>query len=175
MVILFMMAQSNDDLERDSQSNRGSPDKTDPMSEIPPSEMWILMRIQHVDGSPLPAEMVDKRHMIAFSNQYAGEQPHDVERLAPTEICYTYKENVVLAIVAGKLTSAVTWDEVPIIVSCTIISNQKVESIVRMREIARMARARIPQSKEGVLKKNELIQETSPSSVVVSNPQVIQK
>ena len=35
-----------------------------------------------------------------------------------------------------------------------------------MREMARMARARIPQSKEGVLEKNELIQETSPSSVV---------
>ena len=50
-----MMAQSNDDFEWDSQPDRGSPDKTDPISEIPPSEMWILMRIQHVGGSPLPA------------------------------------------------------------------------------------------------------------------------
>ena len=152
-----MMAQSNDDFEWDSQSDGGSPDKTDPMSEIPPSEMQILMRIQHVDGSPLPVEMVEKKCMIAFSNQCTGGQPHDVEKLAPTEICYTYKENVVLAIVAGRLKSAVTWDEVPIIVSCTIISNQKVESIVRMREMARMSRTRIPQSKEGVLEKNELI------------------
>ena len=99
----------------DSQSDRGSPDKTDTMSEIPPSEMWILMRIQHVNGSPLPAEMVDKRHMITFRNQYADEQPYDVEKLAPTEICYTYKENLVLAIVAGRLVSVVAWDEVPFI------------------------------------------------------------
>ena len=136
------------------------------MSEIPPSEMWILMRIQHINGSPLPAEMVDKRCMIAFSNQYAGEQPHNVEKLAPTKICYTYKENVVLAIAAGRLMSTVTWNEVPIIVSCTIVSNQKVESIVRMREKARMARTRIPQSREGILEKNELVQDTSPGSVV---------
>ena len=36
------------------------------------------MRIQNVDGSPVPADLVDRSHLIAFSNQYAGEQPHDV-------------------------------------------------------------------------------------------------
>ena len=97
------MAQTSEDLERDSQSDRGTPDETDHMADIPPSEMQILMRIQHIDGSPLPTKMIDKKCMIAFSNQYAGEQPHNVEILAPTEICYTYKENVILAIVAGRL------------------------------------------------------------------------
>ena len=146
--------------------NRGSPDKIDPVSEVPPTGIWILMRIQHIDGSPLPAKMIDKKHMIAFSNQYTGEQPHNVEILALTEICYTFKENVVLAIVAGRLMSAVTWDEVPIIVSCTIASNQKVESIVRMREKARMAKTRIPWGKKEALEDNEPIQEIPPSLVV---------
>ena len=71
-----------------------------------------------------------------------------------------------LAIVAGRLMSAVTWDEVPIIVSCTLALHEKVESIVRMREKARITRTKIPQDKEGTLEKNESIQEISPSSIV---------
>ena len=90
-----------------------------------------------------------------------------LKKLAPTKISYTYKENVVLAIVSGRLMNAVTWDEVPIIVSCTIISHQKAECIVIMREMAnaKCVRARKSQDNEGSQEKNELVQETSLSSV----------
>ena len=103
--------------------------------------------------------------MIAFSNQYADEQPHNVEILALTEICYAYKENVILVIVAGRLMSAIVWDGVPIIVSCTIASIQKVELIVRMREKARKVRIKESQEIEGTLESNESIQEINPSLV----------
>ena len=62
-----------------------SPARNDPTLEIPPSEMWILMRIQHKDGSPLPTQMVVKRQIIAFSKQYFGEQPHDVKKVGTNQ------------------------------------------------------------------------------------------
>ena len=120
------MAQSSEDCEQDTQLDRGFPDETEYnlIADILPSEMQILMIIEHVDSCPLPAEMVqawDKKHLIDFSNQYAGEQPYDVEKLALTKICYTYGENVGLSLVVGRLMSAATWDDIHIIVGCTII------------------------------------------------------
>ena len=88
------------------------------------------MRIQHVDGGPLPTELLDRRHLFAFSKQYTGEQPYEVKILAPAEVCYIYRDYVVLALVAGRLMSTATWNKVPVIMGCTIIPCQRVEDIV---------------------------------------------
>ena len=57
-------------------------------------------------------------------------------------VCYTLRDNVVPALVAGRLISAATWNEIPTIVGCTIIPRQGIEHIVRMREEARVHWAR---------------------------------
>ena len=84
------MAQSSEDHEQDSQVDRGFPDEMeyDSISDIPPSDMQIVMRIQHVNGSPLPTKMLDKQHLFDFSHQYADEQPFNVKKLAPKNVLY---------------------------------------------------------------------------------------
>ena len=56
-----------------------------------------------------------------FCVQYVGEQPYHVELLSPYEASISYREGVVIAVVAGRLMNAAVWNEIPLVVSCTLV------------------------------------------------------
>ena len=65
--------------------------------------------------------------------QYAGEQPYNIEILSPYEACVSYKEGVVIAVVAGKLMNAAVCNEIPLVVSCTLVPKERMNAIVKVR------------------------------------------
>ena len=66
-----------------------------------------------------------------------GEQPYHIELLSSYEACISYREGVVIAVVAGRLMNATAWNEIPLVVSCTLVPKERMSAIVKARENVR--------------------------------------
>ena len=124
------------------QSERGfAQEETDynSVSDVPISTIKVLMRIEKVNGDPLPASLMNPQQLNVFCVQYAGEQPYHIELLSSYEACISYREGVVIAVVAGRLMNATAWNEIPLVVSCTPVPKERMSVIVKAHENIRGA------------------------------------
>ena len=89
--------------EGGSATERLAPEETEYNSvlDVPISTMKVLMRIEKVNGNPLPESLMNPQQLNIFCVQYVGEQPYHIELLSPYEACVSYREVVVIAVVAG--------------------------------------------------------------------------
>ena len=135
------MASNETSFEEGSATERVVPEETDKnsVSDVPISMIKILMRIEKVNGDPLPESLMNPQQLNVFCVQYAGEQPYHIELLSSYEACVSYKEGVVIAVVAGRLMNATAWNEIPLVVSCTLVPKEKMSAIVQARERVRGA------------------------------------
>ena len=115
------------------------------------------MRIQKVNGDPLPESLMNPQQLNVFCVQYVGEQPYHVELLSPYEVSISYSEGVVIAVVAGRLMNAAIWDEIPLVVSCTLVPRERMSAIVKARENVKGA------WKGNMRREDELSEEEIPS------------
>ena len=107
--------------------------------EVPPSTLVLLVRIERMDGTSIPETLMVSRQMNAFCVQYSGEEPYHMEFLNRYEVCFQFKEGTPISVIAGRLMNASVWQDQTIVVSCTIVPHNRVDSIVRAREGVRGA------------------------------------
>ena len=115
------------EIEEESALERVAQDETEYNSvpDAPISTIKVLMRIEKV---------MNPQQLNVFCAQYAGEQPYHVELLTPYEASISYWEGVVIAVVAGRLMNAAIWNEIPLVVSCTLVPRERMDAIVKARE-----------------------------------------
>ena len=104
------------------QPQKGLPKKkliTIQFQKSPISVLKVLMRIEKVNGDPLPESLMNPQQLNIFCVQYVREQPYHIELLSSYEACISYREGVVIAVVAARLMNATAWNEIPLVVSCT--------------------------------------------------------
>ena len=119
-----------------SATERVAQEETDynSVSDVPILVLKILMRIKKVNGEPLPESLMNLQQLNIFCVQYVGEQPYHIELLSSYEACISYREGVVIAVVAGRLMNATAWNEIPLVVSCTLVPKERMSAIVKARE-----------------------------------------
>ena len=92
------------------------------------------MRIEKVNGDSLPESLMNPQQLNVFCVQYVGEQPYHIELLSSYEACISYREGVVIALVASRLMNATAWNEIPLVVSCTLVPRERISAIVKAHE-----------------------------------------
>ena len=80
-----------------------------------------------------------------------------MELLSPYEVSISYREGVVIAVVAGRLMNAAIWNEIPLVVSCTLVPRERMDAIVKARENVKGA------WKGNMRREDELLEEEAPS------------
>ena len=127
---------ASNEIEDGSATERAASDETDynSVSDVPISTTKVLMRIEKVNGDPLPESLMNPQQLNVFCVQYAGEQPYHIELLSSYEACISYREGVMVAVVAGRLMNAAAWNEIPLVVSCALVPRERISAIVKARE-----------------------------------------
>ena len=127
---------ASNEIEEGSATERVAQEETDYnwVSDVPISVLKVLMRIEKVNGDSLPESLMNPQQLNIFCVQYAGEQPYHIELLSSYEACISYREVVVIAVVAGRLMNATAWNEIPLGVSCTLVPKERMSAIVKACE-----------------------------------------
>ena len=127
---------ASNEIEEGSATERAASDETDynSVSDVPISSTKVLMRIEKINGDPLPESLMNPQQLNVFCVQYAGEQPYHIELLSSYEACISYREGVMVAVVAGRLMNAAAWNEIPLVVSCALVSRERISAIVKAHE-----------------------------------------
>ena len=94
----------------------------------------LLLCVETLDGRPLPEKFFD------LSIECGEEEPYKVELLSTYEACLTYKENVIIVDLAIKLMAVETWIGLPVVINAVILSRDKVDQIILVREQGRKER-----------------------------------
>ena len=128
-------------LKRGSARERVAQVRTDynSVSDVPISPIKVLMRIEKVNGDPLPESLMNPQQLNVICVQYVGEQPYHIELLSSYEACISYKEEVVIAVITGRLMNATAWNEISLVASCTLVPRERMSAIVKARENIRGA------------------------------------
>ena len=108
--------------------------------------------------------LMNPQQLNVFCVQYVGEQPYHIELLSSYEACFSHREGVVIAVVAGRLMNAATWNEIPLVVSCTLVPRERMSAIVKAHENNRGAWNGNEQ-KEEELSEGETLSEHSSSQL----------
>ena len=127
---------ASNEIEEGSATERVAEEETDynSVSNVPISVLKVLMRIEKVNGDPLPESLMNLQKLNVFCVQYVGEQLYHIELLSSYEACISYREGVVIAVVAGRLMNATAWNEIPLVVSCTLVPGERMSAIVKAHE-----------------------------------------
>ena len=127
---------ASNEIEEGSATERAAQEETDynSVSDVPILVLKVLMRIKKVNREPLPESLMNLQQLNIFCVQYVGEQPYHIELLNSYEACISYREGVVIAVVAGRLMNATAWNEIPLVVSCTLVPKERMSVIVKARE-----------------------------------------
>ena len=133
------MASNEISFEEGSATERVASDEIDynSVSDVPTSTIKVLMRIEKVNGDPLPESLMNPQELNVFCVQYVGEQPYHIELLSSYEACFSYREGVVVAVVAGRLMNTAAWNEIPLLVSCALVPRERMGAIVKACENVR--------------------------------------
>ena len=118
------------------QWQRGLPNS---VSDVPILTLKVLMRIKKVNGDPLPESLVNPQQLSVFCVQNVGEQPYHIDLFSSYEACISYRKGVVIAIVAGRLMNATAWNEIPLVVSCTLVPRERMSATMKACENIRGA------------------------------------
>ena len=116
-------------------SNASGSEDTSADTNITLNSMFLLVRIEHVDGRPIELEILTEaafKELCMYTN--SSHKLHAVEILSPHELCLTYEQGVVLGCVAGKLMAIELWMDLPILITVVIIERSKVDAIVKARQ-----------------------------------------
>ena len=132
---------ASNEIEEGSATERVAQEETDynSVSDVPLLTLKVLMRIEKVNGDPLPESLMNPQQLNVFCVQYVGEQPYHIQLLSSYEACISYREGVVIAVVAGRLMNATAWNEIPLVVSCTLVPRERMSAIVKAHENVRGA------------------------------------
>ena len=127
---------ASNEIEEGSAMERVAQEETDynSVSDVPVSVLKVLMRIEKVNGDPLPESLMNQQQLNIFCVQYVGEPPYHIELLSSYEACISYREGVVIAVVAGRLMNGTAWNEIPLVVSCTLVPKERMSAIVKACE-----------------------------------------
>ena len=127
---------ASNEIEDGSATERAASDETDynSVSDVPISTIKVLMRIEKVNGDPLPESLMNPQELNVFCVQYVGEQPYHIELLSSYEACISYREGVMVAVVAGRLMNAAAWNKIPLVVSCALVPTERISAIIKARE-----------------------------------------
>ena len=76
---------ASNEVEEGSATERVAQEETDYNSvlDVPISMLKVLIRIEKVNGDPLPESLVNPQQLNVFCVQYVGEQPYHIELLRP--------------------------------------------------------------------------------------------
>ena len=118
------------------ESNEGTTEYNS-VAGVNPNPLVLLIRLEKIDGEPLPESLLTPRHLNMFCLQYAGERPSNLEFLNRYEVCMTFPESTVISVIAGRLMNVGLWHDMNIVVGCTIVPRDRVELIVTARESVR--------------------------------------
>ena len=102
--------------------------------------MVLLLRVETLDRSPLPDKFLTIPKCRDLSIECGEEEPYQVELLSAYEACLTFTEDVVVTDLAIKLTAVETWISVPVVITAVVLSREKVDQIVLVREQGRKER-----------------------------------
>ena len=85
---------ASNEIEEGSATERVAQEETDynSVSDVPISMLKVLMRIEKVNGDPLPESLMNLQQLNVLCVQYAGEQPYHIELLSSYEACISYRE-----------------------------------------------------------------------------------
>ena len=127
---------ASNEIEEGSATEKVAQEETDynSVSDVPILTLKVLMRIEKVNG-----RLMNPQQLNVFCVQYVGEQPYHTELLSSYEACISYREGVVIAVVAGRLMNATAWNEIPLVVSCTLVPRERMSAIVKAHENVRGA------------------------------------
>ena len=127
---------ASNEIEDGSATERAASDETDydSVPDVPISMINVLMRIEKENGNPLPESLMNTQQLNVFCVRYVGEQPYHIELLSSYEACISYKEGVVIAVVAGRLMNAAAWNKIPLVVSCALVPTERISTIIKARE-----------------------------------------
>ena len=81
---------ASNEVEEESATERVAPEETDcnSVSDVPISMINVLMRIEKVNGDPLPESLMNPQQLNVFCVQYVGEQLYHIELLSSYESLY---------------------------------------------------------------------------------------
>ena len=82
------------------ESNEGTTEYNS-VAGVNPNPLVLLIRLEKIDGEPLPESLLTPRHLNMFCLQYAGERPSNLEFLNWYEVCMTFPESTVISVIAG--------------------------------------------------------------------------
>ena len=130
---------ASNEIEEGSATERAASDETDynSVSDVPISTIKVLMRIEKVNGEPLPESLMNPQQLNIFCVKYVGEEPYHIELLSSYETCISYREGVTVAVVAGRLMNAAAWNEIPLVVSCALVPRERISATVKACENVR--------------------------------------
>ena len=100
----------------------------------------LLLRVETLDGNPLPERFLTVPNCHDLSIECGEEEPCQVELLSMYEACLTFKENAIISDLVIKLMAVKTWIGVPVVITAVILSRDKVDQIVLVREKGRKER-----------------------------------
>ena len=127
------MASREVNVENTNVSGSDEITELDSLAAVGP--LFLLVRIEHVDGQPVEPEVLMEasfKDLCAHTNPV--HTPSAVEILSPHELCLTYKKRVELGRIAGELMAIKTWMDFPILIMVVIITRCKVDNIVKARQ-----------------------------------------
>ena len=78
---------ASNEVEEGSATEKVTPEETDynSVSDVQISTRKVLMRIEKVNGDPLPESLMNPQQLNVFCVQYVGEQPYHIELLSSYE------------------------------------------------------------------------------------------
>ena len=98
------------------------------------------MHVETLDGSPLPEKFLTTPNCHDLSIECGEEELYKVELLSAYEACLTFKENVITIDLAIKLMAVEIWIGVPKTITVVMLSREKVDQIILVREQGRKER-----------------------------------
>ena len=114
-----------------------SPTKFHSLGEPLLNPLVLLLRVETLDGSSLPEKFLTMSNCRDLSIECGEEEPYKVELLSAYETCLAYKEDVVITELAIKLMAVETWITLPVVKTAVILSKDKVDKIIQVREQSR--------------------------------------
>ena len=114
-----------------------SPTKFHSLGEPPLNLLVLLLHVETLHGSSLSEKFLTVSNCHDLSIECGEEEPYKVELLSAYEDCLTYKEDVVIMELAIKLMAVETWIALPVVITAVILSKDKVDKIIQVREQSR--------------------------------------
>ena len=93
-----------------------------------------------MDGSPFPETFLTIPNCHDLSIECGEEEPYKIELLSTCEDSLTFKEKGIITDLTIKLMAVETWIGVPVVITTVMLSREKVDQMILVREQGRKER-----------------------------------